>query len=453
MRKIYMILLAVGLFGSCNYLDVAPVGKVIPESVTDFRAIMTSAYSKVPSYKRTLTVRADEVVPFAYAYFFNNYVDIALWNDSDPDPMTPSYHWTEIYNVIFYANAVITDVMGASLDSHTDSREQLKAEALLLRAYMHFDLVNMYAKYYDPATAASDRGVPIALKVDIGQEFKPATVEAVYKQVLADIEEAMGLIEVEEQAANTRYRFSMKSAKAFKAKVLLYQMKWDESLAVTEEILSSCPLEDLNAGGSVTPPYMNNSVEAILSMDGIGTMDIAADMSMNSSFLELYNMDKSDGRFLDRRMEMYYKEGWTGILPNKYGNNKGERATLRSADVWLMAAEAAAHNAAKIGVAKTNLKQLLEKRLDPVYYAERAALIDGMNQEQLLTEIQDERGRELALEGQRWFDLRRTTRPRIEKSFMDMNFEEKSGVLEENDKRYVIRIPKAAVEGNPNLAD
>lgn len=453
MRKIYTILLAVALFNSCNYLDVTPVGKVIPESVTDFRAMMTSAYSKVPPYKRILTVRADEVVPATFGYFFNNYVDIALWNDANPDPLTVSYYWTEIYNVIFYANAVIKDVMGASIDTHTDTPEQLKAEALLLRAYMHFDLLNMYAKYYDPATAASDRGVPIALNVDIDQEFKPAKVEAVYTQVLADIEEAMGLMQVEEQPANTRYRFSMKSAKAFKAKVLLYQMKWGESLAVAEEILSSCPLEDLNASGTIVPPYMNNSVEAILSMDGIGTIDIAADMSMNASFLELYNMDKFDERFLDRRMEMYYEEGWSGILPKKYGNNKGERATLRSADVWLMAAEAAAHDAAKTGVAKNYLKQLLEKRLDPVYYNERSALIDGMNQEQLLAEIQDERGRELALEGQRWFDLRRTTRARIEKSFMNMNFEEKSGVLEQNDKRYVIRIPKEAVAANPSLAD
>ena len=81
------------------------------------------------------------------------------------------------------------------------------------------------------------------------------------------------------------------------------------------------------------------------------------------------------------------------------------------------------------------------------------AEIETMNQEQLLTEIQDERGRELALEGQRWFDLRRTTRPRIEKSFLDMNYEEHSAVLEKDDSRYVIRFPKEAIANNPNLAN
>lgn len=454
MKKIYTILLVLALFSSCNYLEVTPTGKVIPETVTDFRAMMTSAYLKVPQYKRMMTVRSDEAVPFMYGYFFNNYVDLALWNDVNPDPMTPTYHWTEIYNVIFYANSVINEVMGAEADTHTDSREQLKGEALLLRALMHFDLLNMYAKYYDPATAAADRGIPIALKVDVDQEFKPATVEQVYTQVLADIEEGIHLMEVEEQPATTRYRFSLKAAKALKAKVLLYKMEWAKSLEITEDLLASCTLVDMNGDDNV-PPYENTSVEAILSLDGVRVIDIASDMVMNNNFMALYSLDKAtDDSYLDRRVGMYFKESWTGDMGiKKYGNSKAERATLRSADVWLMAAEAAAHDAGKLGIAKGYLKQLLEKRLEPEYYNERASVIEAMNQEQLQAEIQDERGRELALEGQRWFDLRRTTRPRIEKSFMDINFKEYREVLEKDDSRYVIRFPKEAIENNPNLAN
>ena len=68
-----------------------------------------------------------------------------------------------------------------------------------------------------------------------------------------------------------------------------------------------------------------------------------------------------------------------------------------------------------------------------------------------LAEIADERFRELALEGHRWYDLRRTTRPRIVKEYMDADFMPQQLIIEENDTRYVIPLPKEATEGNPNL--
>ena len=71
-----------------------------------------------------------------------------------------------------------------------------------------------------------------------------------------------------------------------------------------------------------------------------------------------------------------------------------------------------------------------------------------MTDDELLTEILEERARELAFEGHRWFDLRRTTRPRIVRTYRGEEY-----VLEANDPRYTIRIPSSAIEANPGLAD
>lgn len=125
--------------------------------------------------------------------------------------------------------------------------------------------------------------------------------------------------------------------------------------------------------------------------------------------------------------------------------------TFRSAEIYLIAAEAAAHREGQLSRAKEYLKQLMEKRLTPEYYAEKAAAVDAMNQAQVIAEIADERARELALEGHRWFDLRRTTRPEIAKEYTDLDGVRQTAVLRENDARYTIRFPQEATENNPNL--
>lgn len=58
MKRIYILLIAVFSLGmgGCNYVDVDPVGKVIPDEVSEYRALLTTAYSTYPQYRRYLMV-------------------------------------------------------------------------------------------------------------------------------------------------------------------------------------------------------------------------------------------------------------------------------------------------------------------------------------------------------------------------------------------------------------
>lgn len=445
MKRIDIILsvvLALGL-GACNYLDVKPAGQVIPETVTEYRSLLTQGYAFFPKTKFILGVRADEIFPYGTKSAYDSYISVALWDEFNPGVYTPTYPWQTFYNTIFYANSVIENVDGATVDTRQDSGEQLKAEALLIRAYAHFELLNHYAKPFNASTASSDRGVPLALKIDIEQNYVPQTVGQVYTQILRDIEEAEGLMQVEEQPAATRYRFSKKSAKALEARVRLYRSEWDLALAAAEELLP-CGLEDLN-DPEATLPYDYSSKEAILSLEQISDRDIVGGgMYVLPNLMDKYN--KTD----DRRVGIYFTRKEEDYLPNK-GYSSNIRVTFRSAEIYLIAAEAAAHVEGKLQIAKDYLKQLMEKRLTPAYYQQKAAEVEAMNQQQLIGEIADERARELALEGHRWYDLRRTTRPAMGKVYTDNNGEQKTARLEADDPRYTIRFPKEAIENNPNL--
>lgn len=446
MKRISILLLTILSLGlnSCDYLDVKPSGQVIPETVTEYRALLVDGYYGFPLYKQLLAVRSDEVFPYAGKSSYDSYISVALWDEYNPGTYTPVYPWQNMYETIFYANSIIENIDGAIVDTHSDTREQLKAEAYLLRAYTHFELLNLYGKPYSAATATTDRGIPLSLKIDIEQNYVPQSVEQVYIQILEDIGEGERLMQVEDQPLATRYRFSKRSAKALEARVRLYRSEWDQALTAVEELLP-CELEDLN-DSDATAPFDYSSREAIMTLDRISSSDVEGSrMYMLPNIMDKYRKDGSD-----LRVGLYFKKSEENYEPAKgYSNNI--RVTFRGGEIYLIAAEAAAHIDGKLSVAKNYLKQLMEKRLTPAYYAEKAAEVEAMNQAQLIVEIADERARELALEGHRWYDLRRTTRPVMVKVYTDKQDQRQTATLLENDSRYTIRFPKEAVAANPDL--
>lgn len=444
MKRIYILLLSALTLGatSCNYLDVTPPGKVIPTKVSEYRALMTSAYQAYPKFKHLLSVRSDEVFPLsdkdlAYDY----YLDIATWNDVNPNTQTTSFPWESVYKVIFYANTVIDGVMNAEVDNREDPREQIMAEALLMRAFAHFELLNLYGKPYNAATAATDKGIPLATRIDIEQTYVPATVEKTYEQILEDLNEGSRLMQVEEQTTNRRYRFSKKAAKALEARIRLYRSEWELALNAAEEILPSCTLEDFN-NTSFTNPWQIDSKESIMAMERV-TLDIANMMFILPGLLNKYEQGK------DLRFNVFENTGTYYRTDKANGDNM--KVTFRSAEIYLIAAEAAAHINGKLEEAKERLLELMKNRLTPEYYTTKAAEVNAMNQQALIAEIADERARELALEGHRWYDLKRTTRPEIVKNYNDRNGNTQRAILTQDDPRYTIRFPREAIENNPNL--
>ncbi len=440
------------MFTSCNYLDVEPVGKVIPDEVSEFRALLASAYSTYPRYKHYLTVRSDEVFPYIYGLSYDNYIDMATWKDESDDPLTYDYPWQQMYRMIFYANSVIDGVLDAKVDVTDDSREQILAEAYCLRAYTHFELLNLYAKQYTKETASSDKGVPIVLKVDIDQDFPRATVEEVYTQILKDIEEAGKYMQLDEQPASTRYRFSKKSLKALEARVRLYRGEWDLAQVAAEEILPQCALTDMVADAEAKP-WAYDSQEAILSLEQVSNVDIVDDMTMLGNIGDKYNSEQENDSYKDTRVNRYFRvSSYSGYIPNK-GTALSDKVTFRSSEIYLIAAEAAARQTGKLDIARGYLLSLMKNRLIASYYEEKKVEIEGMTQEQLINEIMDERARELVFEGHRWYDLRRTTRPEIVKTYYNEEFEEFTATLHADDPKYTIPFPKEAIENNPNLID
>lgn len=439
MKKIIYILtvfLATGLISCDNFLDITPVGKVIPTTATEFRALMTQAYVNTPKSGRARTAfRSDEVGSFTGAEGRSLYIEEWTWNDYSPD-YSSDFGWRQYYQALFLVNYTIENEDKMTGGSKTEIA-QLVGEAYAMRAYIHFMLVNLYGKPYN-AENLNTKAVP--LKLDSKTDDAPSrnTVGEIYTAIESDIKEAGKRLNVEKWETGFNYRFSTTALKAFRSRLYLYMQKWDESLAASKEVLEiNKELVDLS---QTIMPNSYESVESIMALE-YSSVDINRSIYIST---DLYNLHSTNDW---RRRNRYYTSEGSGRYSVRKGGGNQYACTFRTGEIYLNAAEAACQDD-NLTDAKDYLMQLKAKRFNADGYAEEETKVEAMNKEELLQEIYDERFRELAFEGHRWFDLRRTTQPAITKTENGTEYR-----LEQGDERYTIRIPNEAIQSNPNLTN
>ncbi len=438
LRYISIIIIALVFVGCDNFLDIQPIGKVIPKTGKEFRGLLTEAYNSIPDNRGMTTFRTDEMVMNAAnssTTDLDSFFDIWTWNDVNPAQGTFSFGWRNYYYTLFIANYVIENQ--ANITEATPFEiEQLVGESYMLRAYCHFLLANLYGEPYNKAAdVTTSKAVPLKLSSDVEEIPFRDTLDKIYESILSDLEQAESYINIENWDLGYNYRFNKLSVDAFRSRVLLYMGEWSESLIASQKVLEVKPaLSDLNS----ELPNHYTSVESIVALEEIMTSNYINAGGVDRNFYRKYESG-------DLRSKTYFRAVSASNISLLKGGSIQFRCTFRTGEIYLNAAEAAA-NMGSLEEARTYLLALDKMRYSESTYTEKVADIQAMSQDELLMEIYDERARELAFEGHRWFDLRRTTQPRIEKAYGTEKY-----MLEENDPRYTLRIPSEAIEANPNL--
>ncbi|MRG45041.1 RagB/SusD family nutrient uptake outer membrane protein [Chitinophaga sp. SYP-B3965] len=253
------------LLPACNkFTDITPKGKNILNRVSDLDILLN--YNFVTDVFRFEDANA---LTDVYPYVTNipNLLSATskglqfalLTYDASIDRVTlaaTDAKYEQLYAIINnVANIVLTNADKASGDRM--KADQLKAEAYILRAYLHYILVNIYAKAYDPATAATDGGIPYVMDNDITTPNKKNTVAEVYTNLLADIDAAFQLNALPDKPVNNM-RIGKGFAYAVKANVLLSMRNYPGALEAAEASLAiSSSLADYrkflkSQGGVVT---------------------------------------------------------------------------------------------------------------------------------------------------------------------------------------------------------
>lgn len=433
-KYIILFTIAIGMNSCDDYLDIKPEGKVIPETLEDFRAVLTTGYSAFPRHKSLTTLRADELVLNEFDDQLLYSKDIYIWKDANPDPATTSFQWAQLYNTIFYTNVVIND--GNAKVPSSPEKDQLIGEAYALRALTYFDLINLFGKPYN-TTSSSDRGVPLALEIDLEQEFIPESVANVYTQILSDIDDAKNLLNQDTQVTGLNYRFSKAAIYALEARVRLYRNEWQKALDAVNIALSyRNELIDLNTDSTLPNKY--DTVESVMALEDVFTNSLKVSTYVSPELIAAFDQTN------DLRFPLYFEASGSRFQFEK-GGEQEQKCTFRTSELYLIKAEAELR-LNNFSDSKTTLLPLLQKRYTPTAYTQLSTDINTMSDQDFTIFLFEERKRELAVEGHRWFDLRRMNQKQIIHQVEGQDY-----TLIENDPRYTLPYPRNAQLNNPNL--
>lgn len=155
-----------------------------------------------------------------YSWFVTTY----QFNEQSTD-VYPNYIWQRAYGVIDNANVILAGIDKASGD--IDKLDNLKGEALALRAYSYMLLSNMFqAETY----SANPQAQCVPLRVEpytaVGSADLPrATNEQVFDQIEKDLLAAVEII----RDNNRQGRFSKRAVQGLLARLYLQMEQWNDA--------------------------------------------------------------------------------------------------------------------------------------------------------------------------------------------------------------------------------
>jgi len=338
--------------------------------------------------------------------------------------------WVAIYRTINRANHVIKKVPALPDDVINDTkRDQITGEAYFIRALAYFDLARVWG------------GVQLILEptesLDASKGIPRSSLQDTYAQVLSDLNEA----EQRLPETTNRVRATKKTVWALKARYYLYQQQWAEAENYATKLIDDSQYELIKPYSSW---FANNVVGARESI--LETTYNAANPNnhrtawqppANGGVRRWYPSDAFIQQITDpaigggrKALVAQSNDGsWYG---NLYYRTPAVDPSyiLRIAEMYLIRAEARAHQAGKRSLALADLNAVRDRaELLPL------ALSD---EQELLLAIEKEKHYEFAFEPHYWFDLVRTGRVGAVLNVTDPN-------------KYVLPIPIAQLLVDPAL--
>lgn len=213
---------------------------------SDAEQVLTGIYNSLMSgalYGGYLTLMPDIQADLVYAVdgYSNTYGNIWLWNMRDNDEYVKSVYFA-LYTVIGRCNFFLEKV-GAVRESLQDDDQieildSYTGEVYLARALAYAELIKCFCKdYKSDEEAKNELGVVLRTSFSKEETARRSSLYDSYRLVLEDLERAESLLD-EDDDAYSSYYLTTSAAHALHARVALYMRNWEEAIKYSSKVIA-----------------------------------------------------------------------------------------------------------------------------------------------------------------------------------------------------------------------
>ena len=470
--KLLAISLVIVLSGCQKFLDKSYDNRITPKLTEHFAQLMTDGYPvRHELFTDILSDDYQYYATLAQASINERFLPMYLYSDEYPLnlPSTgPENAYNEFYAKIYRANLVIDGVLQSERGSDS-YKSAVMGEALLVRAYCHFLLVNLFGQHYDKATASTDLGIGIVTKVSTENRQLVArnTVQEVYDQIEKDAIAGIDYMKKGEADLSANpYHFSLASANAFMTRVKLYKGEWDEVVKYADEVINIKGRTTRNLASDLAlitsrsreyyaTMYMDPPTHPNILLSSY-TTNLSVLTPTGYTLCGFFPTDALRSSFTttDRRRSLLIAVGTVidnQVVATKYNtqpnnpNSFVRTAHFTTDEVLLNRAEAvlrSANGTVENALADVNVFRAAR------YTTYTPIVATGTTKEALLAIVMDERRKEFLNEGLRWFDVKRL---KIKVEHILGRGLQVAASVGETDLKKALQIPVVEQLGNPGI--
>ena len=485
MKKIFYVLVLFTLvITGCkkDYLETQPTGAELESTVYSkyaaVQATLSGLYQTLyaygvgggghadygqKSYDLMNDLMGNDMVVHSQGYgWYNTTYQYTAWGLATPGSNSDDA-WIRFYNIIKQSNKLINNVDNVQ-DATDDQKNLVKGQAMGMRAYAYFYLINYFQQTYKGNE--NKPGVPI-YTADTTEGGPRGTVQEVYDRIISDLSTAETLLNGQPRASKGNIDATV--IKGLRARVALIMEDWATAATYAAQarqgyaLMTAAQYTAPSAFSSVAnPEWMWGSIipadqatiyASFFSHIDIRTGGYAALGQQKKITKDLYDQISPD----DVRKNVFREPG-TGTTSNPdynqlkhqvpaAGSWAADYLYMRAGEMYLIEAEALARQG-QSGPAITALETLVKTRY-PAYTA------TGLSGQALLDEILLQRRIELWGEGFSLMDIKRLNqglnRPTGPGNHGAPNFNANVYTTSPADARMIMRIPQKELDNNVNM--